>query len=144
MARPTRVHGGRGSGPDGADAEEAPAADLRMPVLGAAAWAGALVGLLLTGWVAPVAVVALLVALGAGARLLARRGAEQVTRTALAAGLLLAAAAGIATVHRVGTATGPVSALAEERASVRGSCSSRATRASAAVRSPTTSSCAVV
>lgn len=120
MARPTRVHGGRGSGPDGADAEEAPAADLRMPVLGAAAWAGALVGLLLTGWVAPVAVVALLVALGAGARLLARRGAEQVTRTALAAGLLLAAAAGIATVHRVGTATGPVSALAEERASVRG------------------------
>lgn len=122
MARPTRstpVHGAPDAGPDGS-AGEAPAADLRMPVLGAAAWAGALVGLLVPGWATPVVVVALLVALGVGARLLARRGVAQVARTALAAGLLLGAASGIATVHRVGTTTGPVSALAEERASVRG------------------------
>ncbi|NEN76824.1 MBL fold metallo-hydrolase [Nocardioides zeae] len=110
-----------------------------MPVLGAATWVGALVGLLVPLRAIPVAVLALLAVLGVAARLLDRGvgrrlraaglpsagpgagpGTGQVVRTALAAGLLLAAAAGVATVHRVGTTTGPVSALADERASVRG------------------------
>lgn len=115
-ARPT------GDGPDATGAEEAPAADLRMPLLGASAWVGALVGLLVPLRGIPVVVVALLVALGVVARLVDRRvaGVREVTRTALAAGLLLVAATGIATVHRVGTTTGPVTDLADERASVRG------------------------
>ncbi|MDT9595199.1 ComEC/Rec2 family competence protein [Nocardioides zeae] len=95
---------------------ERPGADLRMPVLGAVAWAGALVGLL-----APAPLAVLLT--GVGLALLvaaARRDRAGLRGTLVAAAVVLLAATAVAGLHRAGTATGPVPRLAAEEASVRG------------------------
>ena len=86
--------------------------DLRMVVLGAAAWAGGLLALLTPGWVTAALLAAGLAGLGAAAR----RGRAN----GLAAGCLLvgAAVAVCGAVRAEANTTGPVARLADQRAQV--------------------------
>ncbi|WP_426245290.1 ComEC/Rec2 family competence protein [Nocardioides sp. LHG3406-4] len=86
--------------------------DLRMPVLGLAAWAGGLVGVLRPTWVPVVATTgALIVGLMAWRR-------SRAVRSWLAVTLVLVAVAGLAVVRGERVGGGPVAALAEEGAVV--------------------------
>jgi competence protein ComEC len=89
---------------------DGPRADLRMVLLGVAAWAGGLVALLTPGWVG-----AALVAVGlAAAAGLWRRG--RPVGTAVGAVLVAAAVAAGVMVRAEAHTTGPVARLAEQRA----------------------------
>ena len=92
-------------------AERAEQADLRMPALGASAWAGALVGTLGAG-------PALLGAALLGGVALAVVGRRRVAGTAAALLLVLVGAAGIAVLRQEQVAANPVAALAGDRAAV--------------------------
>lgn len=85
--------------------------DLRMPALGAAAWAGGLLGLLAPAPVLVGVLLALVLLLAA----LRRRAGALVGAACLMAA---AATAGTATLHVAGLGGGPVAALAEDRAVV--------------------------
>jgi competence protein ComEC len=86
--------------------------DLRMPALGLAAWLGGLLGVLRPGWVAPAAVVAVLVLA------LVRSRRPGLLRTWLVLGLVLLAVAGVAALRGERVEKGPVAALADDRAVV--------------------------
>ncbi len=86
--------------------------DLRVPLLGGAAWAGSLAGR--AG--GAVALAALLAAAGLLVWLVLRR--DQRAALALAASLVLAAALAVAMLHVAEVRSGPVAALADERAVV--------------------------
>ncbi len=89
-------------------------ADLRMLLLGGAAWVGALAARAIGWWVVPVAV---------GAGLLAwpllRHGRPGALRTAAAVVLVLVAVGAVATAHLEHVARSPVARLAAEGAAVR-------------------------
>ena len=86
--------------------------DLRMPVLGGAAWAGSLAGR--AGGVVALALV--LASAGLVGWLVLRR--DRRATVGLAAGLVLVAALGVAVLRVAEVRTGPVAALADERAVV--------------------------
>ncbi|WP_240641429.1 ComEC/Rec2 family competence protein [Nocardioides ferulae] len=101
-----------------------PGPDLRMPLLGAVAWAGALVAWLLPTWVAAAVVATLTPVAAVGLRRAPRaRGGGRPwrstgTATALGALLVLAAAVSVTLVRQHQVAGNPVAALAEQRAVV--------------------------
>ncbi len=120
-------------GPTGPVGEvDAPARvpDLRVPLLAAAAWLGALAGLTLAPLVLVAVGGAVGAAVGVGLRVHAHRGSRRtseagdrrhvVRRTTAAVLLLAVATATVASLHRTGVGTGPVSDLAAEQAGVRG------------------------
>ena len=91
-------------------------ADLRMPLLGAAAWAGALVG---SARVLPIAVVVAAIALvWAGLYLVAVRRRPGIAPLVAATGLVLLATLAVAGVRAHQVAHNPVSELGRERAVV--------------------------
>jgi len=100
---------------------EGPVGDLRLPVLGLLAWAGALLGLLLDRGALVAVVLVLVVAGGVAAIGAVRRpGPTDRTRaTTLLAGVVIVAGVAIpAHVRAVATADGSVADLAEQRAAV--------------------------
>lgn len=121
-SRPTRLHRGtrNDESQDDRDRETRDAADLRMPVLGAAAWAGALAGLVGPGWLLPTGLVGV-VAVGA---LLTRRSGPRDARAEVLAMLVAVLIVGggvgvVAALQAEQLSSGPVARLAQEQAAGR-------------------------